>query len=179
MTVSSPSNLRGFMSRVVICLLLGFCLTTCGCVRRRMTIRSNPTGALVFVDDQKIGVTPVSTAFTYYGTRKIQLFKDGFEPQMIKQRFSAPWYQLPVIDFISENLWPAEIRDERLVEVQMAPLSVVPNEQLIGRAEALRNDSRAGHLTALPNLPPPAAAAGGPATGPQPLPYLGNGSPRR
>ncbi|MDP7302874.1 MAG: hypothetical protein QGG09_07225, partial [Pirellulaceae bacterium] len=90
------------------------------------------------MDDQKIGVTPVSTAFTYYGTRKIQLFKDGFEPQIVKQRFSAPWYQLPVIDFISENLWPAKIRDERLVEVQMAPSQVVPNEQLIGRADALR-----------------------------------------
>ncbi|MDP6557459.1 MAG: PEGA domain-containing protein [Pirellulaceae bacterium] len=141
-----------------------------------MTIRSNPTGALVFVDDQKIGVTPVSTAFTYYGTRKIQLFKDGFEPQIVKQRFSPPWYQLPVIDFISENLWPAKIRDERLVEVQMAPLQVVPNEQLIGRADALRNNSRLGHLTPMPNIPLSNVPVGGDASFTQPLPYLGNGS---
>ncbi len=141
-----------------------------------MTIRSNPSGALVFVDDQKIGVTPVSTAFTYYGTRKIQLFKDGFEPQIVKQRFSAPWYQLPVIDFISENLWPVEIRDERFVEVQMAPLQVVPNEQLIGRANALRNNSRLGLLTPMPIVPSSNAPAGGNASFTQPLPYLGNGS---
>lgn len=163
----------------VTCLLLGLCLTTCGCVRRRMTIRSNPSGALVFVDDQKIGVTPVSTAFTYYGTRKIQLFKDGFEPQTVKQRFSAPWYQLPVVDFISENLWPTEIRDERLVEVQMAPLQVVPNEQLIGRADALRNNSRADRVTPMLNVQPVAADAGGNPPFSQPLPYLGNGSPLR
>ena len=141
-----------------------------------MTIRSNPSGALVFVDDQRIGVTPVSTAFTYYGTRKIQLFKDGFEPQIVKQRFSAPWYQLPIIDFISENIWPVKIRDERFVEVQMAPLQVVPTEQLIGRADALRNNSRLGLLTPMPIVPSSNVPAGGNASFNQPLPYLGNGS---
>ena len=32
--------------------LLLACLLTTGCVRRRMTIRSNPPGATVYVDDQ-------------------------------------------------------------------------------------------------------------------------------
>jgi hypothetical protein len=64
-----------------------------GCVRRRMTVRSNPPGALVFVDDQEVGTTPVSTGFTYYGTRKIQLMKDGFETLTVKQTFHPPWYQ--------------------------------------------------------------------------------------
>ena len=31
-----------------------------GCVQRRMTVRSNPPGALVYVDDYQIGTTPVS-----------------------------------------------------------------------------------------------------------------------
>ena len=140
-----------------------------------MTIRTNPSGATVFVDDQKIGVTPVSTAFTYYGTRKIQLFKDGYEPQVVKQRFLPPWYQLPVLDFISENFWPTELRDERLVEVQMSPLQVIPNEQLIGRADALRNNARVGYATPIPTAPPVAAEGTAPLT--QPLPYLGNGRP--
>jgi hypothetical protein len=130
---------------------------------------------MVYVDDQRIGVTPVSTAFTYYGTRKIQLLKDGFEPQIVKQRFSPPWYQLPIIDFISENLWPVEVRDERFVEVQMAPLQVVPNEQLIGRADALRKNSRLGLLTPMPNQPSSNAPADG-SNFTLPLPYLGNGS---
>ncbi len=179
MAVLPQLNLRRISSFFVTCLLLGSCLMTSGCVRRRMTIRSNPSGALVFVDDQRIGVTPVSTTFTYYGTRKIQLFKDGLEPQLVKQRFTAPWYQLPVLDFISENLWPFEIRDERFVEVQMTPLQVVPNEQLIGRAEALRNNSRLGLLTPMPNAPLSNAPADGSASFAQPLPYLGNGSRSR
>jgi hypothetical protein len=140
-----------------------------------MTIRSNPSGALVFVDDQRIGVTPVSTAFTFYGTRKIQFFKDGFEPQQVMQRFAPPWYQLPVIDFISENLWPAEIRDERFVEVQLAPMKVVPTEQLMGRADALRNNSRLGLMTPMPNAPLSNSPTVGDPPFTQPLPYLGNG----
>ena len=32
-----------------------------GCVRRRLTVRSNPPGALVYIDDRPIGKTPVST----------------------------------------------------------------------------------------------------------------------
>ena len=50
-----------------------------GCVQRRMTIRSSPPGAMVYVDNQEIGTTPVSTGFTYYGTREFRLVKDGYE----------------------------------------------------------------------------------------------------
>ncbi len=147
--------------RSVLIIALCLCAAT-GCVRRRMTIRSNPPGALVFIDDQRIGVTPVSTSFTYYGTRKIQLFKDGFETQTIKQRFFPPWYEFPPLDFISENLWPGEVRDERVLEFDLPPQAVVPNEQLVQRAESLRSNTQLGHLTPLPNLNSPPAAPRGP-----------------
>ena len=80
------------------------------------------------VDDQPIGQTPVSTGFTYYGTRKIQLVKDNFETLTVKQTFNPPWYELPVVEFISENLWPWELRDERVVDFQMIPQVIVPTE---------------------------------------------------
>ncbi|MCB9920876.1 MAG: PEGA domain-containing protein [Planctomycetaceae bacterium] len=124
-----------------------------GCLRRRMTIRTNPPGAVAFVDDQRIGVTPVSTPFTYYGTRKIQLFKDGFEPLTVKQRFDVPWYEYPPLDFIVENLWPHELRDERIVDFEMTPQQIVPNEELLGRAEMLRGNAQAGHTTPLWTAP--------------------------
>ncbi len=89
-------------------LLLLCCLSATGCVRRRMTIRSNPPGAMVYVDDQQIGLTPVSTEFTYYGTRKIRLVKDQFETMTTYHTFAAPWYQLPPLDFVTENFWGRE-----------------------------------------------------------------------
>jgi hypothetical protein len=116
-----------------------------------MTVRTNPPGALVYVDDQEIGTTPVSTAFTYYGTRKIQLMKDGYETLTVKQRFFPPWYEFPVLEFFSENLWPFEVRDEHLLNFQLQPQQILPSERLLQRAEDLRIGARQGSGYALPN----------------------------
>lgn len=143
------------MSRLgCLVLLLATCLAGSGCVRRRLTLRTNPPGAQVFVDDQEIGVTPVSTPFTYYGTRKIQLVKDGYETLTVKQRFWPTWYEIPPLDFFSESLWPGELRDERAVDFEMIPQQDVPSQLLLNRAEALRQNSRQGQI--VPLLTPPA-----------------------
>lgn len=113
-----------------------------GCVERRMTVRTNPPGAQLYVDDYEIGTTPCSVDFTYYGTRKIRLVKDGYETAVIKQPIPAPWYQYVPFDFITENLVPGHIRDERVVTYQMQPAPQVPQDQLLQRAEALRQNTR-------------------------------------
>lgn len=122
-----------------------------GCVQRRMTIRSNPPGALVYVDDYQIGTTPVSTDFVYYGTRKIRLVKDGFETLTVRQPFPLPWYEIFPLDFVTENLWPGEIRDERVVDLAMTPASMTPPEEVVARAEQSR--LAAGSLPAPPPQP--------------------------
>src|SRR5687768_6865609 len=82
-----------------------------GCVRRRMTVRSNPPGAKVYVDDIEIGSTPVSTYYTYYAARKITLIKDGYRTETTYHRILPPWYEIPPLDLVSENFWPYELRD--------------------------------------------------------------------
>ncbi len=114
-----------------------------GCVERRMTIRSNPPGAAVYVDDYQIGTTPVAVNYTYYGTRKFRLVKDGFETLTVYQPMPAPWYDVFGVDFFSENVWPGKIRDERSYDYQMSPMVIVSNDQLLNRAEQLRNNGRA------------------------------------
>ena len=84
-----------------------------------MTIRTNPPGARVYVDDYEIGTTPVSTNFTYYGTRKIRLVKPGYETLTVMEPIHPPWYQIPPLDFFSENLWPGELHDRRSLTYQM------------------------------------------------------------
>jgi hypothetical protein len=134
-----------------------------GCVQRRMTIRSNPPGALVYVDDYQVGTTPVSTDFIYYGTRKIRLVKDGFETLTVRQPFPMPWYQVFPLDFVTENLWPAEIRDERVVDLAMVPAASTPPDQVVARAEQAR--LTAGSLPPVaPQAPPPRLIV------PQPIP---------
>lgn len=124
-------------------LAFGIFAIESGCVQRRMTIRSNPPGAMVYVDDYPLGPTPISTDFTYYGTRKIRLVKDGYETLTVMQPFPMPWYQVPPADFITENLVPGQIRDQRLLDYQLKPQMVVPTEQLLARAETLRRSNMA------------------------------------
>lgn len=138
-----------------------------GCVQRRMTIRSNPPGALVYVDDYQIGTTPVSTDFVYYGTRKIRLVKDGYETLTVRQPFPIPWYEIFPLDFVSENLWPGEIRDERIVDLAMMPAAAIPPEEVVARAEQSRLS--AGSLPA-PQPAAQAVPAPQPIMVPQPIP---------
>ena len=121
-----------------------------GCVQRRMMIRSNPPEALVYVDDYEIGTTPVSHSFTYYGTRRIRLVKDGYETLTVMQPIPMPWYQIPPLDFFFENLMPGELRDYRTLNYQLRPQMVVPPDELLGRAEALRGHAQGSSAPAIP-----------------------------
>ncbi|MFM7207540.1 MAG: PEGA domain-containing protein [Planctomycetaceae bacterium] len=143
---------------VILAVVIGAAVAP-GCVQRRMTIRSNPPGALVYVDDYQLGATPVSHDFVYYGTRKIRLVKDGYETLTVRQPFPIPWYEYFPLDFVSENLIPWEIRDERVVDLAMQPASAAPPELVVARAEQVR--------LAAGSMP---AAAPQPATIAQPVP---------
>ena len=127
-----------------------------GCVQRRFTVRSNPPGAQVYVDDYEIGTTPVSHSFTYYGTRKIRLVKDGYETKTIYQPMPTPWYEYPGLDFFSENIWPHEVRDERSFTYPLEPMVNVPGAELLGRAEQLRSASIVPASAVAPVVTPPA-----------------------
>lgn len=138
-----------------------------------MTIRSNPPGALVYVDDQPtpIGTTPVSHHFTYYGTRKFRLVKDGYETLTVMQAIPAPWYEFPPLDFVSETLVPGEIRDQRVLDFQLKPQMMVPTEQLRARAENLRRGVHAA--TGTSTLPAGGGIRGPAAMGPPTVPPSG------
>ncbi len=121
---------------------------------------------MVYVDDYEIGTTPVSRNFTYYGTRKIRLVKDGYETLTVMQPIPPPWYQIPPLDFVTEVLVPGELCDRRTLNYHLAPQRVVPTEQLLERAEDLRAHGQSSGV-ALWSAPPPAgygwpASAAGP-----------------
>src|SRR4051812_1993830 len=140
----APSRARPLFAALALAALL---LTSSGCVRRRLTVRTNPPGAQVFVDDQEIGTTPCSSAFVYYGTRKITIMKDGYRTETVFQKIPPPWYEIPPIDLLAENFVPREIRDERVVDMQLVPQEVVPQQKLLDRAAALRESARSGTVT--------------------------------
>lgn len=137
-----------------------------GCVRRRLLVRSNPPGAMVYVDNKPIGTTPCSTTFVYYGTREIRLVKPGFETLVVNQPIPAPWYELPPLDFVSENLVPREIQDYRTLTYNLQPQVIKPSEQLLGDAEQLRQYARQQAVVPAGALGPPTSLTAPTTVGP-------------
>ena len=72
------------------------------------------------------------------------------------------WYQVPPLDFVSENLAPNKILDHRTVAFNLQPQVIVPTEQLLDRANQLRQETLSDTVV-------PAAAAIPNATGPTPM----------
>ena len=131
--------------RLSIIVLVGILfLTQVGCVQRRLTVRSNPAGALVYIDDVEVGTTPASIPFTYYGTRTIRLEKDRYQTVEVQQKISPPWYQIPPLDFFADVLWPREIRDEREVKIDMQPLLPTNETDVLNRAKEIRQNAQQG-----------------------------------
>ena len=115
-----------------------------GCVHRRITIQSDPPGALVLIDGKERGYTPYSMDFIYYATREIQLVKPGFETLTVMQKVPTPWYQVFPIDFFSDNLWPPGVTNRNQFFYQMQPQAIAPVEELLDRANGLRTESQVG-----------------------------------
>ena len=107
----------------------------CGCVLRSLTIDSEPSGAMVFLDDEPIGETPVTTTFTYYGTRKITIEKidaEGrllYERKIVYEKIKPPLYQIFPFDFFSELMIPVKLKDEHYLTYQLEPLKQLPKEE--------------------------------------------------
>jgi len=150
--------------RTALCLTLALCTLLPGCLRRRLMVRSNPPGAMVYVDNQPIGTTPCATDFVYYGTREIRLVKPGYETLTVNQPIPVPWYEVPPLDFITENVVPRKIQDYRTVSYNMVPQVIVPTEQLLSRAQELRQSTLQGAIlpaaaTSVPGISTPVLPA--------------------
>jgi hypothetical protein len=115
---------------------------------------------MLFVDNQQIGTTPCSVDFTYYGTREIRLVKPGFETLTVNQPIPTPWYEVPPIDFVSENLVPSRLIDHRTVAFNLQPQVIVPTDQLLDRANQLRQETLQGTVVPAAATVLPGAAPG-------------------
>lgn len=140
-----------------------------------MTIRTNPPGARVYVDDYEIGTTPVSANFTYYGTRKVRVVKPGYETLTVMEPIRPPWYQIPPLDFVTENLWPGDLQDRRALSYQLVPQRMVPPEELLGRAEELRSRAQLSGMVRSSPSAPTGPARFEPDAGPYPAPQSSGG----
>ena len=119
-----------------------------GCVTRSITVKTNPTNALVYIDDKLIGESPVTIPFTYYGTRKVMIEKRNEDGGLTHERttdfakIKAPAYEVFPLDFFSEVLWPGKLKDEHVLNynlTELEPLSIKEQQKrVLNNAEELR-----------------------------------------
>ena len=91
--------------RIIITSIVVFAFLS-GCVKRKISISSNPQGALVWVNDREVGRTPVEFEFLYYGEYDLRLEKESYEPIMTTRWAKTPVWELPVVDLFAEVVEP-------------------------------------------------------------------------
>ena len=119
---------------------LAVVLLLMGCVERNAKVRTSPPGALVVVNDEEVGVTPVKFSFLWYGDYEILIRKPGYETLRTQYRIDAPWYQWPPFDVFAEALVPFTIRDEHVLPTyELAPITTPTPAELTERATEMRD----------------------------------------
>lgn len=129
--------------RLLILIMAALLQTGCSQnMHRRMTIKSDPPGALVLMEGEEVGYTPVAVDFNHYGTREITLIKDGYETVTAMQKIRTPWYQKVPVDLITDNFSPVRIKDNTEYVFTLNRQEIVSNDQLLQRAKGLRSQAQ-------------------------------------
>jgi hypothetical protein len=109
-----------------------------GCVERKLTINTNPSGALVLLNDEEIGVTPATVSFNWYGDYNVTIRKPGCETLQTHKKLQAPWYDCFPFDFFAQVLYPGRIVDSYEWSFDLQPQKETSRQELIKAAEQLR-----------------------------------------
>ena len=145
-----------------------------GCVRRTITITSDPSGALCWLNGREVGRTPLTVDFVHYGTYDVVLTADGHEALLTSGKADPRVWDFVPLDLFAEMV-PGEPHSQIAWHYTLEPLNNDP-VTLVERAKELRQYQ--AETTPPPSLPNAATApatapaetrpAGEPATAPQP-----------
>lgn len=158
---------RSTITRVGLATL-ALALAGCGQVTRQMTLKSKPSGALVYLNGQEVGRTPCTVDFTWYGKYDLVLRREGSQTLKTTQNVVAPWWQWIPLD-LAADLVPGRKVDhhEYFYLLKPQPEAGIPGPILIDRAASLKPMLESGEFTRRPATRP-ATQPGAPATEPAP-----------
>ena len=109
-----------------------------GCVERKLTINTEPQGAVVLLNDEEVGVSPVTVSFSWYGDYNVMARKEGFETLKTHRLLEGPWYDDFPFDFFAGIVSSERIVDSYEWTFELAPKSLPARDALIEKAEDLK-----------------------------------------
>ncbi len=122
-------------------LLLGLLSVIClagGCVERKLTIRTVPEDAMVMLNDEEIGTSPVTVSFQWYADYRVRVTKAGYTTLETHEKLKAPWYDHFPFDFFAQVLYPRRIVDEHEWSFDLTPREPADRDAVIQEAQTLQ-----------------------------------------
>jgi hypothetical protein len=121
---------------IIFFALICFC---CGCVERKITILTEPSGALVALNDEDIGTSPVTVGFEWYGDYSVRLTKEGFKTLNTHQNLKRPLRDKVGFDFL-DDAFHTRI-DEYTWTFKLEPYEQPQKDQLIDQAVKMKQQT--------------------------------------
>jgi len=123
-----------YIQSTILLILIPIILSGCGGVSRQLTIKTDPPEALVFLNDEEIGLSPVTVSFNWYGDYSVRVSKLGYETLNTHRLLKPPWYDGFPFDFIASFCWPERTVDEYEWDFKLEPYQPPEKNELIGAA---------------------------------------------
>lgn len=148
---------------------------TGGCLKRTISVTTEPPGALVWINDVEVGRTPLETDFTFYGKYDVRIRREGYEPIITSAKAQTPVQEFPGVDILAEA---APVRMHNVVKwhwnltplAEQAQSKEQAEKDLLDRAGALRDQVATKPMADAPKAetkPDPTAPASEPASNPK------------
>jgi hypothetical protein len=124
------------MFACAVCLTI---LAAAGCVERQLTINTQPPGAVVTLNDEEIGTSPVTVPFNWYGDYCVRISKEGYDTLNTHRELKGPWYDNFPFDFFAQIINPKRIVDRYEWTFTLEDKKQISKEHLIEDAQKLKS----------------------------------------
>lgn len=111
-------------------------------------MESTPPGAVVRLDEEVLGTTPLTYKFTHGGERRLTLYRPGYHTWSRRVDLELPWYSRFPMDVLTEVILPLGLKHDFPFHVQLTPdtgseQAISSVETYLHRARQLRETERA------------------------------------
>ena len=129
--------MRRYKGLFVLTLIVSGLFLT-GCVERKLTINTEPQGAIVTLNDEEIGTSPVTVGFEWYGDYSVRVAKPGYETLKTHRELKAPLRDKFPFDFFAQCLTPKRIVDSYEWTFALEEKKPIDKDKLIKEAQNLK-----------------------------------------
>ena len=133
-------NFQRSVSGLIVVSVILLCS---GCVERQLTVKTEPSDALVVLNDEEIGVSPVTINFEWYGDYNVKITKKGYQTLQTHRSIKRQVRDRFPFDLFVDALWPKRIVDKYEWTFQLDPYQAPDRGELINSAVSLREDALA------------------------------------